>query len=111
VDQKQFFLLVAAIGLTPIALSYGAMPQQILPWLFGIPIVGTNEMHIFRAVMRLYLALAAFWTTGAFQRKYRSGGWTSVEHHPGRLATLTPDGICAGRDRLRRGGLAAVAPG
>jgi hypothetical protein len=72
-------LLEAAIGLTPIALSYGAMPQQTLPWLFGIPIARTNETHIFRAFMRLYLALAAFWATGSFRRKYRQPAlWSLV---------------------------------
>ncbi len=33
---QRIFLLIASVGLTPIALSYGLMPQTSLPWLFGI---------------------------------------------------------------------------
>ncbi|MGF1770921.1 DUF4345 domain-containing protein [Vibrio wakamikoensis] len=62
----QKFLLLAAAGLTPIALSYGLKPNLSLPFLFDIDASATNVSHIFRAVMGLYLALVIYWLMGAF---------------------------------------------
>ena len=64
-DARQVFLAIAAIGLFPIALSYGAAPHKTLDYLFGVSVVDTNELHIFRAIMGLYLALILFWVWGA----------------------------------------------
>lgn len=71
-DQLQkAFLGVAALGLTPIALGYGAAPGASLPWLFGIDASAVNLRHIFRAVMGLYLALVVFWVLGAMREDLR----------------------------------------
>ena len=35
-NVRQLFLLIAAVGLIPIALSYGVTPQKSLNFLFGI---------------------------------------------------------------------------
>lgn len=64
---RQVFLLVTAVGLTPIALSYGLMPQESLGALFDITISNTNGIHVFRAIMGLYLGLISFWIIGAFK--------------------------------------------
>lgn len=69
-NPRQLFLLVSAAGLTPIALSYGLVPQSSLKFLFGISLDGTNGVHIFRAVMGLYLALILFWLLGARNERY-----------------------------------------
>jgi hypothetical protein len=69
--MRRIFLLFAAIGLTPIALSYGAAPSVSLPWLFEIDAAGVNIRHIFRAVMGLYLGLVCFWIAGAFRDDLR----------------------------------------
>ncbi|MDD1827655.1 DUF4345 family protein, partial [Photobacterium sp. ZSDE20] len=65
------FLLVAACGLTPIALSYGLSPEVSLNFLFNIDATPINATHIFRAVMGLYFAMVLFWVLGAFYAKYR----------------------------------------
>ncbi|MGI9289868.1 MAG: DUF4345 domain-containing protein [Gammaproteobacteria bacterium] len=64
-NVRQWFLLAAAAGLTPIALSYGLMPEVSLDFLFQLSVTDVNAVHIFRAVMGLYLALACFWIYGA----------------------------------------------
>ena len=64
---RQLFLLVTAVGLTPIALSYGLMPQASLGSLFDITVSNTNGIHVFRAIMGLYLGLISFWILGAFK--------------------------------------------
>lgn len=60
------FLLLCAIGLAPIALSYGAMPSVSLEFLFGITVDSTNLTHILRAVMGLYFGMIVIWVWGAF---------------------------------------------
>ena len=62
------FLLICAIGLVPIALGYGMAPTVTLKKLFGISVESTNHIHIFRAVMGLYLGMVLIWTLGAFRR-------------------------------------------
>ena len=68
-NARQKFLLIAAAGLIPIALSYGVVPQATLKFLFDISIDGTNGIHIFRAIMGLYFALIIFWILGARSAK------------------------------------------
>ncbi|MEH6586110.1 MAG: DUF4345 domain-containing protein [Halioglobus sp.] len=63
--RESIFLLLAAVGLIPVALSYGFMPQESMAYLFGIDASSVNSSHIFRAVMGLYLAMVVFWITGA----------------------------------------------
>lgn len=63
--MQRLLLLVMAIGLIPIALSYGAAPQTSLPWLFGIDADGVPTRHIFRALMGLYFAMICLWIAGA----------------------------------------------
>ncbi|MCG9665020.1 DUF4345 domain-containing protein [Vibrio mediterranei] len=64
--HTQKFLLLAVLGLIPIALMYGLVPSITLPFLFDIDASPINVSHIFRAVMGLYLALAVYWLMGAF---------------------------------------------
>jgi hypothetical protein len=64
-ETDSIFLIVTAVGLTPIALSYGLVPGATLTPLFGFPVEGPNLAHIFRAIMGLYLALVGFWISGA----------------------------------------------
>lgn len=63
--QAKVFLIISVIGLFPIALSYGVAPQTSIPWLYGFPVDTINSIHIFRAMMGLYLALIIFWILGA----------------------------------------------
>ena len=95
---RQIFLLIAAIGLTPIAFSYGLMPQKSLHYLFNVSVSDTNSIHIFRAVMGLYLALVLFWITGAFKVQVRQAALYSLTVFmlglaAGRILSLVVDGI------------------
>lgn len=60
-------LVLASVGLVPIALSYGAAPSVTLPLLIDILVEDTNLTHVFRAVMGLYLANVVFWLVGALR--------------------------------------------
>jgi hypothetical protein len=72
VDKLQkSLLLFVAVGLIPIALGYGLVPEISMNYLFNIPVTETNLAHILRAVMGLYLALVLFWVIGAFKIQLR----------------------------------------
>lgn len=97
-NLSKIFLFAAASGLLPIALSYGANPQGSVPFLFGFPVEGVNAAHIFRAVMGLYLAQAAFWVSGALKPSLTTAALWSVVIFMwglalGRLLSLVVDGI------------------
>lgn len=91
------FLVFTAIGLTPIALSYGLMPEASLSWLYGIDASAVNLRHIFRAVMGLYLGLIVFWVAGALIPSLRTPAlWSLVVFAIGlalgRVLSLALDG-------------------
>ena len=95
---RQIFLLITAIGLFPIALSYGLIPQKSLSYLFDISVSAPNGVHIFRAVMGLYLALVLFWFIGAFNVQVRQAALYSLIVFmfglaAGRVLSLIIDGM------------------
>jgi hypothetical protein len=70
INYQKAYLWVSAIGLIPVALSYGVVPELSMNWLFGITVEVPNEAHIFRGVMGLYLALVMLWILGATNENY-----------------------------------------
>ncbi|MCD4729827.1 MAG: DUF4345 domain-containing protein [Bacteroidales bacterium] len=71
IDLQKVLLLISAIGLIPIALSYGLVPEKTLTPLFGFSVDNMNLTHIMRAVMGLYFGQIVFWFIGAFNPKLR----------------------------------------
>lgn len=69
-NKEKLLLLVAAVGLLPIALSYGLSPSQSLSMMFNFDASSLELTHIFRAVMGLYLMTAAYWVFGAFNSNH-----------------------------------------
>lgn len=63
--KESVFLVVAAIGLTPIAMAYGVVPDMTLPFLYDVDVNNVSTAHVFRAVMGLYIAMIIFWLSGA----------------------------------------------
>ncbi|KZL17864.1 hypothetical protein PsAD2_02866 [Pseudovibrio axinellae] len=94
----RFFLIAAAIGLFPIALSYGAAPQMSLTVMFGFENLVLDHLHIFRAIMGLYFAMLIFWLAGAFNTSVTIPAlWTLIVFMwglaAGRLLSMVLDGI------------------
>lgn len=92
--------MIAAAGLTPIALAYGLVPATTVPMLYGVEIDSINIAHIFRAVMGLYLAMVIFWVLGATRDVLRLPALCSVVVFMaglagGRLLSVFLDGIPA----------------
>ena len=59
------YLLLVAVLLVPIALSYGLDPASVLPRFLNISVEGTDQTQIFRALMCLYLGASIFWAIAA----------------------------------------------
>ena len=78
IEQTQrLFLLAMGLGLVPVALTYGVIPKQSLPFLYGISDPDLPTRHLFRAVMGLYLGMICFWLAGALRRDLRIAAlWT-----------------------------------
>ena len=65
--STRFYLLFSAAGLLPIALSYGIDPNHTLAKFIQIYPISRDLLHIFRAIMGLYLATIALWLLGALR--------------------------------------------
>jgi Domain of unknown function (DUF4345) len=97
-SKESWFLVIAALGLTPIALAYGFMPSVSVPMLYGVAVEDVNTAHIFRAVMGLYLGMVVFWMMGARNDGLRSAALYSVVVFmlglaAGRASSLVLDGM------------------
>ena len=91
-------LLFVAVGLVPIALGYGFMPEKSMSYLFNISVSEVNLAHILRAVMGLYLALIIFWVLGAMKENLRQAALYSMVVFMlglagGRILSLIVDGV------------------
>jgi hypothetical protein len=97
-SRESVFLLLVATGLTPIALSYGLLPQVSLSFLFDVDASSTNLIHTFRAIMGLYLGLVVFWMAGARKESLRLAALWSLAIFmsglaAGRIVSLVFDGM------------------
>ena len=95
---QKVLLLFVSVGLVPIALGYGLVPEKSMDYLFGISVTGINHAHILRAVMGLYLALVIFWVIGAFKVQLRQAALYSLVVFmfglaAGRILSLILDGV------------------
>jgi predicted membrane protein len=95
---QKALLLFVSVGLIPIALGYGLVPEKSMDYLFGISVTGINLAHILRAVMGLYLALVIFWVIGAFKIQLRQAALYSLVVFmlglaAGRILSIIVDGV------------------
>ena len=72
---KKGLLILSFLTISVIAFLYGISP----PWFFDTMLVdapapNTDQSHILRAVMTLYLALGLFWLYCAFSDSLRDAG-------------------------------------
>ena len=96
--MMKLFLLVGAAVLIPVALSYGVDPAVTLPKFMNITVEGTDQTHIFRALMCLYLGMATFCIIAAFTPEWRHVAviWAVFFAYSlalGRILSLIVDGM------------------
>ena len=97
-DMMKLFLLVVGVFLIPIALSYGVDPAATLPKFMNITVEGTDQTHIFRALMGLYLGMVTFCIIAAFTPEWRRVAviWAVFFAYSlaiGRILSLIVDGV------------------
>jgi hypothetical protein len=69
--MTKLYLVTVAVVLVPVALSYGVDPSATLPKFMNIRVEGTDQTHILRALMCLYLGMSAFCLIAAFTSEWR----------------------------------------
>jgi hypothetical protein len=96
--MMKIFLLVAGVFLIPVALSYGVDPAATLPMSMNVTVEGTDQTHIFRALMGLYLGMVTFCIIAAFTPEWRRVAviWAVFFVYSlalGRIISIIVDGI------------------
>src|SRR6187401_510468 len=96
--MARVYLLMIAIGLFPIALSYGVDPASTLPKLFGFPVEAPNQTQLFRVYMCLYIGICVFSALAAFRRDWQHVAmiWATifmVSLASGRVLSIILDGM------------------
>jgi Domain of unknown function (DUF4345) len=97
--MMKLFLLVAGVFLIAVALSYGVDPAATLSKLgMNITVEGTDQTHIFRALMGLYLGMVTFCIIAAFTPEWRRVAviWVVFFAYSlaiGRILSLIVDGM------------------
>jgi len=96
--MMKLFLLVAGVFLIPVALSYGVVPAATLPKFMNITVEGTDQTHVFRALMGLYLGMVTFCIIAAFTPEWRHVAviWAVFFAYSlalGRILSLIADGM------------------
>ena len=69
--KESLFLILLAIGLIPLGITYGVHPSfNLLPisFLDGVEINSIDHANIFSGIMGLYVTMAIFWILGAFNK-------------------------------------------
>lgn len=61
------YLTCSSVLLVGVALVYGIDPAAVLPTVLGFRVESVGLIHVFRAVMGLYLAMGCFWFVGAIR--------------------------------------------
>lgn len=94
---RRLFLMAFGVGLVPVALAYGAVPELSLTRFYGLDAPDPTTRHFFRAIMGLYLAMIAFWLVGALRPALRMPAlWAAFVFVTGvamgRLLSLALDG-------------------
>ena len=99
--MMKLFLLFAGVFLLPVALTYGIDPAATLPKFMNITVEGTDQTHIFRALMGLYLGMVTFCIIAAFTPEWRHVAviWAVFFAYSlaiGRLLSMVVDGMPSG---------------
>jgi len=121
IDVKRAFLIFIAACVCVIALLYGVDPQWFARTFLGqataagAESLNVSTAHILRAVMGLYLALAAFWLACALTGKHKTTAVLTIMVFAGgllagRLLSFAIDGMPEPLLILYAGLEAAVLP-
>ena len=103
-NKESLFLVLVAIGLIPLGITYGAHPAfNLLPisFLDEVEINSIDHANIFSGIMGLYITMAIFWILGAFKKSLTIPAlWSLVIFMTGigagRAISMIADGMPSG---------------
>jgi hypothetical protein len=67
---KNLHLIVSVLIIIMVAFAYGLFPGRAISILLDLKEDNINLKQVFRAIMGLYLGMAALWIAGLFQARY-----------------------------------------
>jgi len=99
-NRAQQFLLLSAIILIPIGLTYGSIPNGSMKALFGLEINAADRsiVHMLRGFAGLYCAMGLFWASAALRKSLVQPALWSVAIFmlgvaSGRVVSFIVDGV------------------
>ena len=103
-NKESLFLVLVAIGLIPLGITYGAHPAfNLLPisFLDEVEINSIDHANIFSGIMGLYVTMAIFWILGALKKSLTIPAlWSLVIFMTGigtgRAISMIADGMPSG---------------
>ena len=103
-NKESLFLVLVAIGLIPLGVTYGTHPAfNLLPisFLDEVEINSIDHANIFSGIMGLYITMAIFWILGAFNKSLTIPAlWSLVIFMTGigagRAISMIADGMPSG---------------
>ena len=103
-NKESLFLVLVAIGLIPLGITYGAHPAfNLLPisFLDEVEINSIDHANIFSGIMGLYVTMAIFWILGALKKSLTIPAlWSLVIFMTGigagRAISIIADGMPSG---------------
>ena len=102
--KESLFLILVAISLIPLGITYGAHPSlNLLPisFLDEVEINSSDHANIFSGIMGLYVTMAIFWILGALKKSLTIPAlWSLVIFMTGigagRAISMIADGMPSG---------------
>ena len=96
--MTRLYLMLSAGGVAMVAFGYGLAPHTAVGSLVDLPMDNTDQVHILRAIMGLYLGLVCFWLLGARRPIYARPAVMTVVFFMfglalGRIASMVLDGM------------------
>ncbi|MFV8345451.1 DUF4345 domain-containing protein [Flavobacterium sp. ZB4P13] len=67
---KNLHLGLSSLTVIEVGLTYGINPNKVLPFFFDFKVESIDLSNVFRALMGLYLGLAAYWIIGVFKAEH-----------------------------------------
>ena len=103
-NKESLFLVLVAIGLIPLGITYGTHPSfNLLPisFLDEVEINSIDHANIFSGIMGLYVTMAIFWILGALKKSLTIPAlWSLVIFMTGigagRAISMIADGMPSG---------------
>lgn len=96
--MTRLYLNLAAGGLAVVGFGYALLPHTAIGSLVDLPLDSTDQVHILRGIMGLYLGMVGFWFFSVSRPRYSRAAVLSVVFFMfglalGRIFSMVVDGM------------------